>query len=143
MLRFPVEIPLQPSRRIFWGFTAAHLVVALPLFLSAGWAMGVRLCLLLGLCGSYLWAVRTQRQPRDTGLLLLGEGTLQLQTAQGWQPASLIHYVHHGWALWLTIRVAGRQHGLMLCADSVPTPEAWRTLSIWCRHKAILVQPAP
>ncbi len=142
MQYFPIELRLQPSRRLFWLVTAAHLIVALPLLFLPGWSWFMRLMLLSAIVLSYRRSQAALRRPVYTALLLHSDGRLQLCTEnQQWVSAALCHVIDQHWALWLDLKLEHTHTALMLCPDAFIQPAHWRVLRVWCQHKQHPLSP--
>lgn len=138
-MRYPLEIPLSPSRRISLLIAAIHLVAAVA-FLFSSLPCPVRLPALALIVASLCVALFRERAKAGCAIRLDGSGAFAVGRHGDLHPARLQQgCTDFGWAVWLQWRTdgkgkKGRRGAVMLAPDNLPQ-ERWRSLRIWLKHK--------
>lgn len=141
-MRFPLNVPMRPSKGAMASVLVIHAVAGLALFhmrLPAPWmfyfaAVLVGASALAGLLQELAKGRCTLRLEGDGGITLMRDGRSSVARARAGA-------VDFGWAIWLGLSpVAGealswRFRRLMLLPGNLPAAQ-WRPLRIWLRHRA-------
>lgn len=139
-MRYPLELPLAPSRRMFLLIGAIHAVAAIA-FLCSSFSRPARLAALTLIVASACVALRAERLKRGCSIRLEDSGAFAVGRGDDLRPVALLPgCTDFGWAVWLQWHANGEEEGggrgaMMLVPDNLP-PERWRSLRIWLRHKA-------
>ena len=129
----PLTLSIKPSRRLLLVQLLAHAVAAGAVLASAipPWLAAV----LLLLVGASL--ARARRAVAASGLLLRGDGGLEIVSADGTASATEIH-AHTlvlSFLVVLLYRQQGRLCSLTLLGDSMPA-EDFRQMRLWLRWRS-------
>lgn len=155
-MHFPHVVRLRTPKTLLASVTAAHVAVALTLFLvfDAGAELQfadqrlpvapLLTALLLGVLLSLLQAVRALRAKRGMEWVLCEDGSLLLRQHGHEQACRLDgEAVDFGWALWLCVRPVAVKAARrpvwrwMLVPAELDAQDGWRVLRIWVRHKTL------
>ena len=157
-MHFPLTIPLQPSKLVIASILAAHAAAGWTLFHVPSLALlqpgvlwsplrGVSLLLWCGVFGSLLLALRQEHAKAGKALVVHADGMLTCVCAD-----EVLDYrvgagaVDFGWALWLPLvalvdgQQGARVRQRVMLARTNTSPDQWRALRIWLRHKSALLR---
>ncbi|KON79815.1 hypothetical protein PA01_15250 [Azoarcus sp. PA01] len=139
-MRYPLELPLRPSRQALALIAAIHTIAAIAFLLSSFSAPALGSVLFV-LAVSLFAGLRVELRKTDRVLTLENDGTLRDRG----EVAMLVPETgctDFGWAVWLQWRrdeadgAGARGRGsIMLLPDNLPEGH-WRGLRIWLRQKA-------
>ncbi|CAI09233.1 protein YgfX [Aromatoleum aromaticum] len=138
-MRYPLELPLRPSRQALVMIAAIHTIAAIAFLRSSLSALALYPVLFV-LAVSLFAGLRVEWRKTGRVLTLENDGTLR----DGCEVATLAPETgctDFGWAVWLQWRrdeaegVGSRCRGsIMLLPDNLPRGH-WRGLRIWLRQK--------
>lgn len=144
-MRYPLEIRLQPSKRLEFLNAAIHVTAAFA-FLRSSLPVWIVVPAVAFLFVSLRSAIRDERG--KAGFVLVLEPDAELRISEPGRHGRAIHAspetssTDFGWAVWLHWRgtpVRGSRRrplrGAVMLVRSNMTDEAWRGLKIWLRHK--------
>lgn len=143
-MRYPLELPLRPSRQALVMIAAIHTIAAIA-FLHSSLSGAALYSIFFVLAGSLFAGLRLEWRKAGRVLTLENDGTLR----EGNEVAALVPdtgCTDFGWAVWLqwrrddADRIGARcRDSIMLLPGNLPRGH-WRGLRIWLRQK---VRAAP
>ena len=132
-------VPIRPSRRLLLILCSAHIAAAVAVLAAAlpSWLMAA----LLTAIGISLANLR--RMSPASGLVLRGDGQLEIVGADGTASAALLHShtLVLSFLVVLLFRQSGRLRSITLLADSLVV-EDFRQLRLWLRWRATASRPS-
>lgn len=141
-MRFPLEIQLQSSSWLRALLASFHCLVVVA-FVKVAWhalPLAVVAMLVLGLAGSAVLSDRAERRKSGLALMLDESGLLTIFPGEAVTATMQSGCADQGWAVWLRWREpesgAGSRSGAMMLVPGNLSPDDWRCLRIWLRHKA-------
>ena len=155
-MHFPLTIPLQPSKLVIASILAAHVAAGWTLLHVPSLALlppgvlwsplqGVSFLLWCGVCGSLLRALRQEHAKGGKALIVHADGMLTGVCAdESFNDRVGAGAVDFGWALWLPLvdlldgqkGAPGRVRQRVMLVRTNVSPNQWRALRIWLRHKS-------
>ena len=135
----PLSVSIKPSRRLLFIQSAAHVVAAGAVLSAAISSWLATTCLIL--IGASL--AHQRRRPVAVGLVLGGDGRIQIVGADGTATEVVVHShtLVLSFLVVLLYRREGHLRSLTLLTDSLEH-EDFRQLRLWLRWRATATNPA-